>query len=79
MSIEKKRKLLFIINPVAGNGKTIEMLPMIKEKMKVVEDFIEYQVHISKNIGDITTTVKKYYEEGYDEFIAIGGDGSLSN
>lgn len=78
MSLDKKRKLLFIINPVAGNGKTIEMLPMIKEKMKAVEELIEYQVHISKNIGDITTTVKKYYEDGYDEFVAIGGDGSLS-
>ena len=25
-----KRKILFIINPVAGHGKTIEMLPIIK-------------------------------------------------
>ena len=74
----QKRKLLFIINPVAGNGKTIEILPMIKEKMKEVEDQIEYQVHISKNVGDITNTVKMYYENGYDEFIAVGGDGSLS-
>jgi YegS/Rv2252/BmrU family lipid kinase len=78
MSFEEKRKLLFIINPVAGNGKTIEMLPMIKDKMMAVSDQIEYHIHISKNIGDITTTVKKFYESGFNEFIAIGGDGSLS-
>lgn len=78
MTYAQKRKLLFIINPVAGNGRTIEMLPMIKEKMKEVVDQIDYQVHVSNNVGDITATVKKYYEDGYDEFIAIGGDGSLS-
>lgn len=78
MTYAQKRKLLFIINPIAGNGKTIEMLPMIKDKMKEVEDQIEYEVHVSNNIGDITATVQNYYENGFEEFVGIGGDGSLS-
>ncbi len=78
MTYAQKRKLLFIINPIAGNGKTIELLPMIKDKMKEVEDQIEYQVHVSNNIGDITATVQKYFANGFEEFVGIGGDGSLS-
>lgn len=74
----QKRKLLFIINPVAGNGKTIEILPTIKDKMKAVTSQIEYHIHVSKCIGDITDTVKTHYDEGFNEFIAVGGDGSLS-
>jgi len=78
MTYAQKRKLLFIINPVAGNGKTIEMLPLIKDKMKAVEEQIDYHIHISSNIGDITSTVQKFHEDGFEEFIGVGGDGSLS-
>lgn len=70
-----ERKIVFIINPVAGKGETIKILPIIKEKM---QDFSgTYEIHISRNIGDITKTVKCHYEKGCREFVAIGGDGSL--
>lgn len=74
----KKRRILFIINPVAGNGKTIEILPQIKTKFQGCTNEVEYKVVISKCEGDITLLAKKYYEEGYREFIAVGGDGTLS-
>jgi len=74
----KKRRILFIINPVAGNGKTIELLPIIKEKMNSASESIDYTIYVSKNIGDISRVVNEYYKEGYEEFVAVGGDGSLS-
>lgn len=74
----KKRRILFIINPVAGNGKTIEVLPIIKDKMKSTSEKIEYVLYVSKNIGDISKVVGEYYDLGYDEFVAVGGDGSFS-
>ncbi|GAB6107502.1 diacylglycerol/lipid kinase family protein [Fusibacter bizertensis] len=75
---KKKRKLLFIINPVAGNGKTIEILPKIKTRFQLYIDEIEYKIVISKCEGDITILAKKHYDEGYREFVAVGGDGTLS-
>lgn len=74
----RKRRILFIINPVAGNGKTIEVLPIIKDKMKDVSDKIEYVIYVSKSIGDISKIVSDYYDLGYNEFVAVGGDGSFS-
>lgn len=73
-----KRKIMFIINPVAGHGKTIEMLPVIKNKMSVVSDNIDYEIQVSKNVGDISKIVRNSYEAGISEFVAVGGDGSLS-
>ncbi len=73
-----KRKIVFIINPVAGHGKTIEMLPIIKSKMSAVSDDIDYEIQISKNVGDISVIVRNNYEAGVREFVAVGGDGSLS-
>ena len=73
-----KRKILFIINPVAGHGKTIEMLPIIKNKMSSVSDIIDYDIQVSKNVGDISEIVKDSFATGVREFVAVGGDGSLS-
>lgn len=73
-----KRRILFIINPVAGKGKTIEILPIINKKLKPYEETIHYEVQVSKNKGDISELAKRYYKEGYTEFVAVGGDGSLS-
>ncbi len=73
-----KRKILFIINPVAGHGKTIEMLPIIKNKMSSVSDIIDYDIQVSKNVGDISEIVKDSFATGVSEFVAVGGDGSLS-
>ena len=76
--VNTKRKILFIINPVAGKGKTIEILPIIKQKFDVHFDNIEYLIHVSKCEGDISRAVNQYYHDGWNEFVAIGGDGSLS-
>ncbi len=73
-----KRKIVFIINPVAGHGKTIEMLPIIKNKMSSVSDIIDYDIQVSKNVGDISEIVKDSFATGVSEFVAVGGDGSLS-
>ena len=73
-----KRKIMFIINPVAGHGKTIEMLPIIKNKMSAVSEYIDYEVQVSKNVGDISEIVRYNFEAGISEFVAVGGDGSLS-
>lgn len=72
------RKILVIINPVAGKGKTVEIIPKLKEKMALHINTIEYKILLSNYAGEITAIAKHHYEQGFREFIAVGGDGTLS-
>ena len=72
------RQIAFIINPVAGNGKTIESIVHIKSKLDVFKDDIYYEIHLSKYKGDVTDLTRQLCTEGFNEFIAVGGDGTVS-
>lgn len=76
--IEEKRKIIFIINPVAGKGKTIEILPKLKELLEYYKSEVNAEIKISSRIGEISNITSEYYALGYREFVAVGGDGSLS-
>lgn len=75
---EYMRKIAFIINPVAGNGKTIDSIVHIKSKLDTHKDSIYYEIHLSKFKGDITNLSKMLCDKGFDEFVAVGGDGTVS-
>lgn len=72
------RKIAIIVNPVAGNGKTIDTLPIIKDVFNKYKDTIELKIMLSKNKGDVTALANTISKEGINEFIAVGGDGTLS-
>lgn len=78
LEVHVKRRVLFIINPVAGKGKTIEVLPKLKDLLEKFKDIIAAEIKISSRIGEISEITKEYYNAGYREFVAVGGDGSLS-
>lgn len=78
MALIEIRKILVIINPVAGKGKTVEIIPKIKEKFDCIRDIIEYKIVLSNFAGEITSIARMHYDMGYKEFIAVGGDGTLS-
>lgn len=69
------RKILFIINPVAGHGKG-------KNLIKAINDFMEdkalaYEIKISNRLGNITEITQKACREDYTDIVVVGGDGSL--
>jgi len=69
------RKILFVINPIAGkrNGKIL--IPIIKERFA---DY-DYDIVISTKKSVITELVRKKIEEkNYSDIIAAGGDGTLT-
>ncbi len=69
------RKILFVINPIAGkrNGKIL--IPIIKERFA---DY-DYDIVISTKKSIITELVRKKIEEkNYSDIIAAGGDGTLT-
>lgn len=76
--MEQKRKILLIVNPVAGKGKTMELLPRLSQFFKDHEQEIEIKIIISRFKGDISNEAKLFYHKGYREFLALGGDGTLS-
>jgi len=70
---EKLRKILFIINPVAGKGETIKMLPEIKKNF----ENLDYEIKNSKSVGDATKIAQDNMLK-YTDIISVGGDGTLT-
>ncbi|MDR7871396.1 MAG: diacylglycerol kinase family lipid kinase [Tissierellaceae bacterium] len=67
------KKYLFIINPVAGNGKPKAVKPLIEEIMK--KNQLEYEI-VFTNKPKEATTIASTYE--YDVIVAVGGDGTIN-
>ncbi len=69
-------KLLFIINPKAGNGditKAIEDIELIAKEKNV-----EYDTYYTNARYDGCDQVKKRIAQGYRKFVVMGGDGTLN-
>lgn len=69
------RKILFIINPVAGHGNGSNLIVVISKFME--KHSIEYTIKVSNKIGNVTTLTEWGCENQYTDIIAVGGDGSL--
>jgi len=72
------RKILLIVNPVAGNGKTLKKLPEVKSFFNTHADSICLEIKISRFKNDISMIARDYYDIGYREFLVMGGDGTIS-
>ena len=71
-------KTIFVINPKAGNGNSVEKLKnSIKEAIEHLK--ADAEIYLTKSVGDakifVDNQCKKY---GAARFIACGGDGTLS-
>jgi diacylglycerol kinase (ATP) len=76
-----KRKIMVIVNQVAGNGKAKMYLPRIdewcKQLSKVDRSFIDIQ-YTSILKPTATDLAKRAIQTGCERVIAIGGDGTFS-
>jgi len=68
-------KTIIILNPSAAQGKTIKKKTEIEALLAKYN--INYQIYITKNANDIKESTKRYLNDGYKNFIGIGGDGTL--
>jgi diacylglycerol kinase (ATP) len=73
---EKKDKWIFIVNPIAGNGFAITLVPEI-EKM-ILRYGIAGEIVLTERIGHATELSQLYYEKGYRYIISVSGDGTLN-
>lgn len=69
------RKILFIINPVAGNGQGKVLIRNINTYMD--NENLQYLIKISNKLGNITELAKWGSRENYTDIVVVGGDGSL--
>ncbi|MCY6369307.1 diacylglycerol/lipid kinase family protein [Clostridium ganghwense] len=69
-------KHLFIINPKAGKGKAMEIIPEIEKIFKEIDE--EYIIEITKRPGHATELVRNYVNNENYRVYSVGGDGTLN-
>lgn len=69
-------KHLFIINPVAGNGKALKYIPLIKECFEGRTE--EFFIEITEYPCHATELARKYALSENYRIYSIGGDGTLN-
>lgn len=68
-------KYIFIVNPVAGRGKALKLVPKI-EKI-CIERKLEYEIRYTKIEKSATQIAREYIDGGYIIY-SVGGDGVLN-
>ena len=65
-----------IVNPIAGNGKTKKIWPLIETDLK--ESIGSFEVKFTSGRGDASILTRQAFERGFVRIIAVGGDGLLN-
>lgn len=69
-------KHLFVVNPIAGKGKTLNYIPAINAYFEKSNE--EYEIEITKYPGHATIIASEYSSKGDYRIYSIGGDGTLN-
>ena len=69
-------RTVFIINPIAGGGRTKKLIPDIDNIMK--EKGIEYEIVVTTKPEEAMDITREKLKEGYMNIIAVGGDGTVN-
>jgi len=71
-----KNKWAFIINPVAGNGKSLIIEKELRKQIK--ERKIQGEIVFTERKGHASELAKEFAEKGFLHIIAVGGDGTIN-
>lgn len=69
-------KHIFIINPVAGKEKSLELIPFINEYFRDKAE--EYVIQVTKYQGHATEIAKEYSTNEKCRIYSVGGDGTVN-
>lgn len=70
-------KILCILNPIAGGGKTAERVTLVMHET-FRESGIPYDIVTTQEKGDGISLSSNAVKEGYDVVVAVGGDGTVN-
>jgi len=73
---QPKEKILFLINPISGTKKKVDLPEIINQLVDKTK--YDVDVHITQYKGEATELVPKKLAEGYRRFVAVGGDGTVN-
>lgn len=72
-----KRKIAFVLNPIAGSGNRLGVKTLIEKKLKDKQvDFLMYSSNAEGKYDEIR---HKILQEGYTDVVVAGGDGTISS
>ncbi len=74
--MENKKKILFIVNPISGNGRKLPLYRAIRSTIDR-EKFDLYIQH-TKYAGHAAEMASKAAAENFDIVVAVGGDGTVN-
>ena len=69
-------KAVLIVNPTAGRGYALRMLPQIRNHL--TEEGLSFDVLLTQAPGDAVELVRKALTDGYELLVAVGGDGTCN-
>lgn len=69
-------KYYFIMNPGSKGGKSQKKFALIHQTL--IENHIEYDYEVTKDLDDAYDLSVKANEKGYDVIVAVGGDGTIN-
>ncbi len=75
-SIDLSRKLLYIINPIAGNGSRGLLRKLIEEQTRTAG--FDFECHDSAIGGDYEELLSQTSKSGFTDIIIAGGDGTIN-
>jgi diacylglycerol kinase (ATP) len=73
---QEKKRWVFIINPVAGNGFAKSIVSKLKEMIN--KHHIDAEMVYTERYGHATELSEAYYKKGFSYIVGVGGDGTLN-
>jgi diacylglycerol kinase (ATP) len=71
-----KKKILFIVNPISGDIKKLDLPQMIEKHLD--HSKYDYTIRYTERFGHALHLAKEGVAEGFDVMVAVGGDGSIN-
>ena len=70
------RRVGAVLNPVAGGGRALRLLPRVGEALAAAG--WGYHLHVTVAPGDATAVARRFAEAGMALVLSVGGDGTLN-
>jgi diacylglycerol kinase (ATP) len=72
----KKKKILFIVNPVSGHGRSLKLEAVVEALID--KSIYEFEVVKTDHTGHAVELAKNAVERGFHIVAAVGGDGTVN-
>ena len=76
MSEAQSARLLFVVNPVSGTTDSVALRTLIEARCAASER--DYEIYETNAEDNVTEVVRERVAQGFEVFVAAGGDGTVS-